>query len=72
MSNQISKWEMREKLDALKSEKGGWTRANIESLGVTWPPQRGWQRRLIDECLHDHEIEENNRLEVARDERSGK
>lgn len=25
---------------------GAWTRAQLASLGVSWPPKHGWKRRL--------------------------
>ena len=30
-----------------KSERGGWTRAQVELLGGTWPLKDGWQHRLV-------------------------
>ena len=46
-----------EDIEALKTPKGGYTRATLESLGVAWPPPKGWKRKLlqnqrqIDRCL---------------------
>ncbi len=34
-------------LDSLKSPGGGWTRETLESLGIEWPPRKGWKKRLI-------------------------
>ncbi len=33
-------------IEAARTENGGWTRKTLESWGVTWPPQKGWRRRL--------------------------
>lgn len=29
-----------------KSGAGGWTRAQLEIIGVKWPPKHGWRRRV--------------------------
>lgn len=29
------------------TERGAWTRRQVEILGVTWPMQSGWQNELI-------------------------
>ncbi len=34
-------------LEALKSNKGGFTKATLVSLGVKWPPKKGWKKRLL-------------------------
>lgn len=39
---------LEEEIEALKSEKGGWTKKTLESLGVPWPPPKGWKQALID------------------------
>jgi len=47
----------RRDLENLKTPKGGYTRKTIESLGIEWPPPKGWKRKLleadrsIDRCL---------------------
>lgn len=30
-----------------RSARGGWTKAQLELLGVTWPPDKGWKERVI-------------------------
>lgn len=30
-----------------KTDYGGWTKAQIEALGLKWPPRHGWQERLV-------------------------
>ena len=47
----LSGEEMRERIESLKSEAGGWTRASLKKLGVRWPPRRGWKARLIEEAF---------------------
>lgn len=47
--------EMIDKIESLKTEKGGWTKASLASLGVSWPPPKGWKEKLINEaggCQH--------------------
>ena len=37
----------REILELGKSSQGGWSRKQLELLGVAWPAPRGWQRKVI-------------------------
>lgn len=30
-----------------KTDKGAWTRVQIESLGISWPPSKGWINSVI-------------------------
>lgn len=39
------------------SERGGWTRAQLEILGIEWPPESGWPRRVIGTELDDIDAE---------------
>lgn len=32
----------REMVLAGRSKRGGWTRAQLKTLGVAWPPRQGW------------------------------
>lgn len=34
-------------IEAGKSAKGGWTRAQLAEWGVPWPPPKGWKEALI-------------------------
>lgn len=36
----------REEIEAGRSPKGGWTRAQLAAWGVPWPPPKGWRKRL--------------------------
>lgn len=33
-------------VDEGRTEKGGFTRQQLELWGVEWPPQKGWRKRL--------------------------
>ena len=50
----MTRQEMEAKIESLKTPKGGWTKASLASLGVSWPPPPGWKAKLLDdtECLH--------------------
>lgn len=39
---------MARRIEALKSSRGGWSRAALASLGVPWPPPKGWRKALIE------------------------
>lgn len=40
------------------TEKGAWTRAQLEILGIKWPPVKGWQQRVIGKELTSDEAEQ--------------
>ena len=41
-------YTIEEYLDSLKTPAGGYTRETLLTLGVTWPPKRGWKKEIID------------------------
>jgi hypothetical protein len=41
-------------IDAAKTPAGGWTRAQLSSWGVPWPPPKGWRRDLIAKSRAHH------------------
>jgi len=53
-----------------KSERGGWTRAQLALLGVTWPPLKGWLSALIGTELAKADylafLMSRNRLELRQ------
>ena len=36
----------REEIEAARTPKGGWTRAQLEAWGVPWPPTKDWRDRI--------------------------
>jgi hypothetical protein len=38
-----------ELLMAGRSARGGWNRAQLEIIGIAWPPRAGWKKRLLAE-----------------------
>lgn len=36
-----------EQIEAGKSPKGGWTKKQLASWGVQWPPPKGWREKLL-------------------------
>lgn len=55
-----------ETIFAARTEKGGWTKAQLAKWGVPWPPRKGWIQKLIDrEEIEPDEMPEDMRLEVA-------
>jgi hypothetical protein len=42
--------EMIEKIESLKTPQGGWSKESLSSLGVSWPPPKGWKENLLKEC----------------------
>lgn len=40
--------EEREKLvNSLQTPQGGWTKKDLEKIGVGWPPLKGWKAAFI-------------------------
>ena len=39
----------KDEIEAAKTPKGGWTKAQLAEWGVPWPPPSGWKRRLVKE-----------------------
>jgi hypothetical protein len=36
-----------EDIERLKTDRGGFTRETLASWGVSWPPEKGWKKRLL-------------------------
>ena len=36
-------------IESIRTPAGGFTRKGLESIGVSWPPKKGWKRKLIQE-----------------------
>jgi hypothetical protein len=36
----------REEIEAARSPRGGWSKKQLAEWGVSWPPLKGWRRRL--------------------------
>ncbi len=34
-------------INAARTPRGGWTRAQLAKWGVSWPPPKGWRRELL-------------------------
>ena len=50
--------EMLQKIMSLQTERGGWTRESLSSLGVPWPPSKGWKKSLLDQAIEkEFEVE---------------
>ncbi len=41
-----------------KTEKGAWTQAQINALGIKWPPGKGWIKSLIGTEISDKQDKE--------------
>jgi hypothetical protein len=45
MTTSISPTEA--EIEAAKTPRGGWTRAQLAAWGIPWPPPKGWRQALI-------------------------
>lgn len=41
---------MKQQIEAMETEGGGFTRESLAKLGVTWPPPKGWKKKLIKDA----------------------
>ena len=46
----MTKQEMLEKIESMRTANGGFSKKDLASLGVAWPPVAGWKKKLIEEC----------------------
>jgi hypothetical protein len=42
-----------ENLNAARTAKGGWTKAQLEAIGVAWPPANGWRHNVVGKEISD-------------------
>lgn len=40
-------------LKAGKTQAGGWSRAQLQLLGVPWPPPKGWKKAALGKEVPD-------------------
>jgi len=53
-----------------RSVGGGWTKAQLALLGVSWPPQKGWKSRVIGQQIADSAADEFINLKGLSDDRT--
>jgi predicted oxidoreductase len=61
-------------IKAYQNGSGGWNRAQLESIGVEWPPMHGWIRRAEGKSISEvakarFEMLKGRTLRVQRQER---
>ena len=61
----------REEIDAARTPKGGWTRAQLEAWGVPWPPPKGWLRALVSGKGHIPRLAKPSPVSGARKRGAG-
>lgn len=43
-------------IEQAKSNNGGWSKKQLEILGVTWPPSRGWKKSIIQKKIKEDKL----------------
>ena len=38
-------------LEQCRTDKGGFTNATLQALGIDWPPVHGWPRRIVGRSI---------------------
>jgi hypothetical protein len=56
---------IKDKIESARTKNGGWTKETLESLGVAWPPKKGWKKELIEKELREQIARE---IEIKGDE----
>jgi hypothetical protein len=46
----MTKQEMLEKIESIRTANGGFIKKDLASLGIAWPPVAGWKKKLIEDC----------------------
>lgn len=49
----------KQEIMAGQSKRFGWTKETLESWGVSWPPRKGWKRRLIRKHKHQQRMRDS-------------
>lgn len=42
-------------IESYATPQGGWKRRQLEQLGLTWPPPKGWKDRAIGQEITDQQ-----------------
>lgn len=42
-----------ELLKSIQTHQGGWSKEALAKLGVSWPPRKGWKKKLEGEARHN-------------------
>jgi len=58
-----------ETISLAQSSKGGFTKAALAALGVSWPPLAGWRQRIIGDFIIQERV---NSLPVLRNKKEKK
>lgn len=56
----------REILIAGKSDCGGWSKSQLELIGVKWPPTKGWMDQVIGKDFENSVLENFVKLKPGR------
>lgn len=43
-------------LKQAESINGAWSRKQLETIGIKWPPPKGWKKRIIGTEIQDSKI----------------
>lgn len=58
-------------MEAARSPQGGWTRKQLATWGVKWPPPRGWRQALLHgRPIPDYPGDKRVSDHIGRDERN--
>lgn len=49
---------IKDKIESARTKNGGWTKETLQSLGVAWPPKKGWKKELIEKELREQIAQE--------------
>lgn len=37
-----------EVIESFRTIRGGFTKKDLKKLGIDWPPQKGWRKKLVN------------------------
>ena len=54
-----------ELIEQARSKNGGWSKQQLEIIGVDWPPTKGWKKNITGEKFKESKI--NAFIELKND-----
>ena len=50
-----------------RTDRGAWTKPQIEALGIDWPPRKGWIDRIVGKELSaDNQVKFESRVGIKK------
>ena len=64
----MSREERERRVESLKTARGGFSRKGLASIGISWPPKKGWRTRFVNNAMNDRFVDRRARKPEASDD----